>query len=106
MKRLRTIRSRQVRSLKLGIFPRVVFHGHSDELRLMVDRMGQPDEIADVMLFLSSPQAGYLPGQMGMWAEISRPGNQADYRFRSLPRSCRQGCGGAKSVFHLPLGQT
>jgi len=27
--------------------------------------MRQPDEIADVMLFLSSPQAGYLPGQLG-----------------------------------------
>jgi NAD(P)-dependent dehydrogenase (short-subunit alcohol dehydrogenase family) len=52
------------------IAPGAVFNGHSDEFRrrvsdlIMVDRMGQPDEIADVMLFLSSPQAGYMTGQL------------------------------------------
>jgi hypothetical protein len=43
----------------------VVFHGHSEEFRPMVDRMGQRYEIADVMVLFSSPQVGYLPGQLG-----------------------------------------
>jgi NAD(P)-dependent dehydrogenase (short-subunit alcohol dehydrogenase family) len=31
---------------------------------IMAGRMAQPDEIADAMLFLCSPQAGYMTGQM------------------------------------------
>lgn len=52
------------------IAPGAVFNGHSDEFQrrvgelIMADRMGQPDEIADVMLFLASEGAGYMTGQL------------------------------------------
>jgi len=52
------------------IAPGAVFNGHSDEFQrrvselIMAGRMAQPDEIADVMLFLCSPQAGYMTGQL------------------------------------------
>jgi NAD(P)-dependent dehydrogenase (short-subunit alcohol dehydrogenase family) len=52
------------------IAPGAVFNGHSDEFQrrvselIMADRMAQPDEIADVMLFMASPQAGYMTGQL------------------------------------------
>ncbi len=52
------------------IAPGAVFNGHSDEFQrrvgelIMAGRMAQPDEIADAMLFLCSPQAGYMTGQM------------------------------------------
>ncbi|MEO1536112.1 MAG: SDR family oxidoreductase [Pseudomonadota bacterium] len=52
------------------IAPGAVFNGHSDEFQrrvsdlIMADRMGQPDEIADVMLFLASEAAGYMTGQL------------------------------------------
>lgn len=52
------------------IAPGAVFNGHSDEFQkrvgelIMANRMGQPDEIADVMLFLASKQAGYMTGQL------------------------------------------
>lgn len=52
------------------IAPGAVFNGHSDEFQrrvsdlIMADRMGQPDEIADVMLFLASKAAGYMTGQL------------------------------------------
>ncbi len=52
------------------IAPGAVFNGHSDEFQrrvsglIMSDRMAQPDEIADVMLFLASPQSGYMTGQL------------------------------------------
>ena len=52
------------------IAPGAVFNGHSDEFQrrvgelIMSGRMAQPDEIADVMLFLASPQAGYMTGQL------------------------------------------
>lgn len=52
------------------ISPGAVFNGHSDEFQrrvsdlIMAGRMAEPDEIADVMLFLCSQQAGYMTGQM------------------------------------------
>ncbi len=52
------------------IAPGAVFNGHSEEFQrrvsdlIMADRMGQPDEIADVMLFLASEGAGYMTGQL------------------------------------------
>ena len=52
------------------IAPGAVFNGHSDEFQrrvgelIMANRMGQPDEIADVMLFLASEAAGYMTGQL------------------------------------------
>lgn len=52
------------------IAPGAVFNGHSDEFQsrvselIMAGRMGQPDEIADVMLFLASKAAGYMTGQL------------------------------------------
>lgn len=52
------------------IAPGAVFNAHSDEFQrrvselIMAGRMAQPDEIADVMLFLASPHAGYMTGQM------------------------------------------
>lgn len=52
------------------IAPGAVFNGHSDEFQrrvselIMADRMAAPDEIADVMLFLASPQSGYMTGQL------------------------------------------
>ena len=52
------------------IAPGAVFNGHSEEFQrrvgelIMAGRMCQPDEIADVMLFLASPQAGYMTGQL------------------------------------------
>ncbi|MDZ4136775.1 MAG: SDR family oxidoreductase [Paracoccaceae bacterium] len=52
------------------IAPGAVFNGHSDEFQrrvgelIMAGRMGQPDEIADAMLFLCSAQAGYMTGQL------------------------------------------
>ncbi len=52
------------------IAPGAVFNGHSEEFQrrvgalIMAGRMAQPDEIADAMLFLCSPQAGYMTGQM------------------------------------------
>jgi NAD(P)-dependent dehydrogenase (short-subunit alcohol dehydrogenase family) len=52
------------------IAPGAVFNGHSEEFQrrvgelIMAGRMAQPDEIADAMLFLCSPQAGYMTGQL------------------------------------------
>lgn len=52
------------------IAPGAVFNGHSDEFQkrvgalIMAGRMAEPDEIADVMLFLCSPQSGYMTGQL------------------------------------------
>ena len=52
------------------IAPGAVFNGHSDEFQrrvselIMADRMAQPNEIADVMLFLASEGAGYMTGQL------------------------------------------
>lgn len=52
------------------IAPGAVFNGHSEEFQrrvgalIMADRMAQPDEIADVMLFLCSKEAGYMTGQL------------------------------------------
>ncbi len=52
------------------IAPGAVFNGHSEEFQrrvgelIMLDRMAKPDEIADVMLFLCSPAAGYMTGQL------------------------------------------
>lgn len=52
------------------IAPGAVFNGHSEEFQrrvgelIMAGRMGQPDEIADAMLFLASAQAGYMTGQL------------------------------------------
>jgi NAD(P)-dependent dehydrogenase (short-subunit alcohol dehydrogenase family) len=52
------------------IAPGAVFNGHSDEFQrrvgelIMAGRMAQPDEIADVMLFLASAQSGYMTGQL------------------------------------------
>ena len=52
------------------IAPGAVFNGHSEEFQrrvgelIMANRMAQPDEIADVMLFLCSAQAGYMTGQL------------------------------------------
>ncbi|MDQ2094426.1 SDR family NAD(P)-dependent oxidoreductase [Rhodalgimonas zhirmunskyi] len=52
------------------ISPGAVFNGHSEEFQrrvgelIMQGRMAQPDEIADVMLFLASAQAGHMTGQM------------------------------------------
>jgi 3-oxoacyl-[acyl-carrier protein] reductase len=52
------------------IAPGAVFNGHSDEFQrrvgelIMAGRMANPDEIADVMLFLASKDAGYMTGQL------------------------------------------
>lgn len=52
------------------IAPGAVFNNHSEEFQrrvselIMANRMAEPDEIADVMLFLASPQAGYMTGQL------------------------------------------
>ncbi|MCV6593655.1 MAG: SDR family oxidoreductase [Silicimonas sp.] len=52
------------------IAPGAVFNGHSDEFQsrvselIMAGRMGKPDEIADVMLFLASEASGYMTGQL------------------------------------------
>lgn len=52
------------------IAPGAVFNGHSEEFQarvgalIMAGRMADPDEIADAMLFLASPQAGYMTGQI------------------------------------------
>ena len=52
------------------IAPGAVFNGHSEEFQrrigelVMSGRMCEPDEIADAMLFLASPQSGYMTGQM------------------------------------------
>ncbi|MDQ2090464.1 SDR family NAD(P)-dependent oxidoreductase [Marimonas arenosa] len=52
------------------IAPGAVFNNHSEEFQrrvgelIMAGRMAQPDEIADVMLFLASPQSGYMTGQL------------------------------------------
>jgi NAD(P)-dependent dehydrogenase (short-subunit alcohol dehydrogenase family) len=52
------------------IAPGAVFNGHSEEFQrrvgalIMAGRMAAPDEIADAMLFLASPQAGYMTGQI------------------------------------------
>ncbi len=49
--------------------PGAVFNGHSEEFQkriselIMQDRMAQPDEIADVALFLSSDAANHMTGQ-------------------------------------------
>ena len=50
--------------------PGAVFNGHSEEFRrrvgelIMAGRMADPQEIADVMLFLCSTRAGYMTGQI------------------------------------------
>ncbi|NNF25337.1 MAG: SDR family oxidoreductase [Rhodobacteraceae bacterium] len=52
------------------IAPGAVFNEHSEEFQrrvselIMAGRMAKPDEIADAMLFLCSPQAGYMTGQL------------------------------------------
>lgn len=52
------------------IAPGAVFNGHSEEFQrrvselIMAGRMAKPDEIADAMLFMASPQAGYMTGQL------------------------------------------
>lgn len=52
------------------ITPGAVFNGHSDEFQsrvsklIMAGRMAEPQEIADVMMFLCSEGAGYMTGQM------------------------------------------
>ena len=52
------------------IAPGAVFNGHSEEFQrrvgelIMAGRMAEPDEIADVMLFLCSAQSGYMTGQL------------------------------------------
>ncbi|PHQ81991.1 MAG: hypothetical protein COB65_09580 [Thalassobium sp.] len=52
------------------IAPGAVFNNHSEEFQkrvgelIMAGRMCEPDEIADAMLFLASPQSGYMTGQM------------------------------------------
>ncbi|MDJ0638636.1 MAG: SDR family oxidoreductase [Paracoccaceae bacterium] len=52
------------------IAPGAVFNDHSEEFQarvselIMANRMAQPDEIADVMLFLASEAAGYMTGQL------------------------------------------
>ena len=52
------------------ISPGAVFNNHSEEFQrrvgelIMMKRMAGPDEIADAMLFLCSPAAGYMTGQM------------------------------------------
>lgn len=52
------------------IAPGAVFNGHSEEFQrrvgelIMARRMAKPDEIADAMLFLASPAAGYITGQI------------------------------------------
>ena len=52
------------------IAPGAVFNGHSREFQrrvselVMAGRMAQPDEVADVMLFLASEAAGYMTGQL------------------------------------------
>ncbi len=53
-----------------SISPGAVFNAHSDEFQkrvsnlIMADRMAEPDEIADVMLFLCSKASDYMTGQM------------------------------------------
>ena len=52
------------------IAPGAVFNNHSEEFQrrvgelIMLNRMASPDEIAGAMLFLCSPAAGYMTGQM------------------------------------------
>ena len=52
------------------IAPGAVFNDHSEEFQrrvselIMANRMAEPSEIADVMLFLCSKQAGYMTGQL------------------------------------------
>jgi 3-oxoacyl-[acyl-carrier protein] reductase len=52
------------------ISPGAVFNNHTEEFQrrvgelIMLNRMAKPDEIADAMLFLCSPAAGYMTGQM------------------------------------------
>lgn len=52
------------------VAPGAVFNGHSEEFQrrvgelIMAGRMASPEEIADVMLFLCSAQAGYMTGQL------------------------------------------
>ena len=52
------------------ISPGAVFNGHSEEFQnrvgklIMAGRMAEPEEIADVMLFLCSEGAGYMTGQL------------------------------------------
>lgn len=52
------------------IAPGAVFNGHSAEFQsrvselIMAGRMAEPDEIADVMLFLCSGHSDYMTGQM------------------------------------------
>ena len=50
--------------------PGAVYNGHSEEFQrrvgelIMAGRMADPEEIADVVLFLCSPRAGYMTGQL------------------------------------------
>lgn len=52
------------------IAPGAVYNGHSEVFQqrvselIMAGRMAEPDEIADVMLFLCSTQSDYMTGQM------------------------------------------
>lgn len=52
------------------IAPGAVFNNHSEEFQrrvgelIMAGRMCEPDEIANVMLFLASSQANYMTGQL------------------------------------------
>lgn len=52
------------------IAPGAVFNGHSDEFKkrvsklIMNDRMAEPQEIANVMIFLCSENARYMTGQI------------------------------------------
>ena len=51
------------------IAPGAVFNGHSDEFQrrvselIMADRMAEPDEIADMAVFLASPGSAMVSGQ-------------------------------------------
>ena len=52
------------------IAPGAVFNNHTEEFQrrvgelIMAGRMCEPDEVADVMLFLASTKSGYMTGQL------------------------------------------